>query len=296
LSLADGAPYNLGSSRLVGVRTKLSLRRDELYVKALKLRAKLFCGAPKRILFSEKPDWENSIRIGFRRLPHRIEFGPITENCYREYDIVVPLTLAALKDARIFCGSHDHAFPLPSAESVDLCNDKYRFNQEMIDAGFAEHIPAMRQGLGLTPPYILKKRTGIWGNDCFIVRNQADEDRHLDRIADPDYFCQELVTGATEFATHILFVGGRIVKALNIRYEFGFESPIKGQNAPALQVVGRRRFLSLWARMLRTVKFEGLCCVNYKVANGRPFLMEINPRFGGSLGPYFFSFIRHLQV
>jgi predicted ATP-grasp superfamily ATP-dependent carboligase len=35
--------------------------------------------------------------------------------------------------------------------------------------------------------------------------------------------------------------------------------------------------------------------VNYKVVRGLPYILEINPRFGGSLTPYFFSFIRHLK-
>jgi predicted ATP-grasp superfamily ATP-dependent carboligase len=295
LSLADGALCSPSSSKLLRARVKVALRRDEFYVKSRKLQAKLFSGGGRKILFSEKPDWEKWIRKGFRHLPHHIEFGPITEDSYRKYDIVVPLTLAALEEARRLSGSK-HAFPVPSARAVSLCNDKYRFNQAMIDGGFGKYIPRIKLGLGLATPYILKKRTGGWGKECFIVGSREDEQRHLERIADPNYFCQELVRGGTEFATHILFVHGQIVKALNIRYEFGFNAPIKGQTAPALQVVCRCRFLRLWARMLQTIGFEGLCCVNYKVAHRQPFLMEINPRFGGSLGPYFFSFVKYLHA
>lgn len=54
-------------------------------------------------------------------------------------------------------------------------------------------------------------------------------------------------------------------------------------------------FLLLWDRLLDTLGFEGLCCINYKLNNGRPLLLEINPRFGGSLGEYFFAFLRHLE-
>ncbi len=35
-------------------------------------------------------------------------------------------------------------------------------------------------------------------------------------------------------------------------------------------------------------------CINYKVVNGQPVIFEINPRFGGSLSLFFFSFLRHL--
>ncbi|MGH8049795.1 MAG: hypothetical protein ACREPB_03945, partial [Arenimonas sp.] len=38
------------------------------------------------------------------------------------------------------------------------------------------------------------------------------------------------------------------------------------------------------------------CCFNYKVRDGQAMILEINPRFGGSLCQYFISFIRHLDL
>lgn len=273
----------------------MGLRRNRLYVRSEKLLALLSSRGAKKILFSEKPDWADTIRNGFRRLPHQVEFGSITKDSFRRYDIVVPLTLSALDEARRHSQPQKSALPLPSAESVHLCNDKYEFNQALISAGFGQYIPNMAQGRALSPPYILKKRTGWWGLDCYIIRNCDDEQAQLDRIADPEYFCQQLIPGSTEFATHILFVEGRIVKALNIKYRFAHDMPIKGQDAEILKVVHRCPYQDLFANVLRTIHFEGLCCVNYKIANGQPFLLEINPRFGGSLAPYFFSFVRYLR-
>jgi len=286
---------HLRTPYLATVRSKVARRRNLLYLRSEKLRALLASGPPKRILFSEKPDWVDDIRGGFRRLPHEVEFGAITEESFNRYDIVVPLTLSALEDARRYCPMDGNAFPLPSEESVRLCDDKYEFNQALIQSGFGRYIPSMTLGPGLKPPYILKKRIGGWGIDCFVIRSREDEAEQSHRIHDPEYFCQELVLGPTEYATHILFIDGRIVKALNIRYEFAGEAPIKGQDAALLKGVCRCPYLGLFARILGAIEFEGLCCVNYKVANGEPMLLEINPRFGGSLAPYFFSFVRHLQ-
>jgi predicted ATP-grasp superfamily ATP-dependent carboligase len=184
---------------------------------------------------------------------------------------------------------------MPAAESVHLCDDKYVLNQALIASGFGQYIPRIAQGLGLTPPYMLKKRIGEWGKGCYIVRNSNDEAELSGRINDPQYFCQEFIQGTTECATHILMVGGRIVKALNIQYWFASDTPIKGQDNAYLKAIHRCPYLDLFARILRTIRYEGLCCVNYKVAKGHPYLLEINPRFGGSLAPYFFSFVRHLS-
>jgi predicted ATP-grasp superfamily ATP-dependent carboligase len=278
-------------------RRRVAWRRHRLYVKWEKFLA-LFssAGRVERILFSGKPDWSKYINEGFRRLPHQVEFGPITEESFQRYDIVVPLSLPTLEEARRYPTVKKKALPLPTTESVSLCDDKYKFNQALIKAGFGQHIPRMGEGMELMPPYVLKKRIGEGGIGCYIIRNHDDEEAQLGRITDPKYFCQEFIPGPVEFATHVLFIGDRIVKAVNIKYEFGSDIPIKGQNSDLLlQVVHRCPYLKLFARILQAIQFEGLCCVNYKVAKGQPFLLEINPRFGGSLAPYFFSFVRHLR-
>lgn len=277
------------------LRAKMAKHRNRLYVKSEKLLALLSSGGAKKILFSEKPEWADEIKNGFRRLPHQIEFGSVAEDSFERYDIVVPLTITALEKARGFSLRQKNMLPLPSAESVRLCDDKYAFNQALIQAGLGKHIPKMAPGLELTPPYILKKRIGSWGKDCYLIRNHEDEQTQLNRITDPEYFCQQLITGTTEFATHILFAEGRIIKALNVKYKFAADMPIKGQDAALFQVLHRCPYLDLFAQILQTIQFEGLCCVNYKVVKNEPLLLEINPRFGGSLAPYFFSFIRHLS-
>jgi predicted ATP-grasp superfamily ATP-dependent carboligase len=277
------------------VRARLAYQRNILHLRSEKLQSLLFSRTPRKILFSEMPDWEPDIRSGFRRLPHHVDFGPITEQSLQTYDIVVPLTLAALADARRHLHRQKNPLPIPSPESVRLCDDKFTFNQVLIKAGFGRYIPNIAQGQALKPPFILKKRIDWWGKNCHIIRNNDDEIEQIDRINDPEYFCQELIPGPTEFATHILFINGRIVKALNIMYEFDRPLPIKGQDRTLFQVVHRCPYLGLFARILQTIKFEGLCCVNYKVADRQPYLLEINPRFGGSLAPYFFSFVRFLR-
>jgi hypothetical protein len=280
---------------MVALRSRAAWHRNQLYVRSQKLRALLSFGGSKKILLSGMPEWSEEIKAGFRRLPHQVEHGDITEESFQHYDVVVPLSLYALGEARRWSPPKKNALPLPSAESVHLCDDKYEFNQALIRAGFSPHIPRMGLGPVLQPPYILKKRIGWWGTGCYIIRNRDDEQTHRERINDPEYFCQEIITGPVEFATHILFVGGRIVKALNIKYESASDMAIKGQDAFLYRVIHRCPYRKLFTRILRTIEFEGLCCLNYKVAKGQPFLLEINPRFGGSLAPYFFSFVRHLR-
>jgi hypothetical protein len=277
-------------------RIFLAQNRNKFYVKFEKLWALLLPGRSLRVMMSEKPDWMEDIRAGFRRTGHTVEFGPITPESFQKYDVVVPLRLEDLPLVRDYApASWKNPIPIPSRECEELCNDKFEFNRTLINAGFGKHIPRMGKGEELQPPYILKKRIGYWGSGCHIIRNHEDEVNFRELLNNPAYFCQEIVLGSCEFATHILFTDNEIVKALNIMYAFETEAPIKGKDSDIYKVVHRCPYLGLFARILQTIRFQGLCCVNYKISRGVPMVLEVNPRFGGSLSRYFFSFLRHLD-
>ncbi len=78
-------------------------------------------------------------------------------------------------------------------------------------------------------------------------------------------------------------------------YEFENETPIKGRDPTLYKIIHRCAYLDLFRIVLSAIGFQGLCCVNYKVACGQPFILEINPRFGGSLRSLFLLFHRRLK-
>jgi predicted ATP-grasp superfamily ATP-dependent carboligase len=82
---------------------------------------------------------------------------------------------------------------------------------------------------------------------------------------------------------------------MNIEYAFASMTPIKGKDRMIYRKVCPCPHLALFSAVLTSIGFQGLCCVNYKLVDHRPFILEINPRFGGSLTGYFFSFLRHLD-
>ena len=92
----------LGSHRLTmaTLRTKFATRRNHFYLKSEKLWESLSAGFTKKILCSGMPEWTDEIKRGFRYSPHQVNFGSITEESFRQYDIVVPLGLTALREAR----------------------------------------------------------------------------------------------------------------------------------------------------------------------------------------------------
>lgn len=265
--------------------------RYQLYLAFKKIESRLLFRRKMKILFSYKPDWHDSIKKGFRFTGHEITFGELSPGKLKDYDLVVPLTIPDLKhlsECRELIA--DNPIPTPSMQSILLCDDKYRFNQTLTATGFGDYIPKM--GTALARPYILKKSIDEWGENSHIISNEEQEQTYARAMADPNYFCQELIAGSREYATHVIFDGKKIVSSIEIEYTFETETPIKGQDQPIYKKIKACSYLDLFSSILSSVGFEGLCCINYKVRDNRPLIFEINPRFGGSLGPLFFSMLR----
>ena len=259
------------------------------------MRSRVGAKRKLKILFSSEKDLEPAIRRSFRFTKHEIAFADLSAEAIKDRDLVVPMTVAALK---YLTDRQDSDFPnlmpVPSREAILLCDDKYLLNQKLAANGFGAFVP--RMGDEQTYPYILKKRIDAWGVNTHIVSNPEQEKAFSDKIADPDYFKQQLITGPFEYATHIIFKDGRIVCSLNVEYKFSKERPIKGKDLPVYSRLCACPYLDLFSRVLSCIGFSGLCCVNYKVHENRPYIFEINPRFGLSLGPYFFAFVTRLEA
>ncbi len=244
------------------------------------------------ILFSVKPEWEADIRKGFYGSRHKLHFGDFNEKSIAENDLLVPISIS---DIKYLSGLRltDNPIPIPDSKAVDICDDKFLFYQTLEEKGFGNYLPKISNDL--PRPYILKRKISSYGVDCFVIDGKETADKYKDMIGTPDYFCQQMVEGRTEFATHMIYKNGQILASLNIKYAFDNKMPIKGKNKFLYQKVCSCPYLDLFADILREIGFEGLCCFNYKELNGLPYIIEINPRFGGSLSPFFFSFARHLN-
>ncbi len=68
--------------------------------------------------------------------------------------------------------------------------------------------------------------------------------------------------------------------------EFAFDSDhyVRGvQNDPISIGKIETPFRDVFAAVLQALDYSGTSCFNYKIADGKPKLFEINPRAGGSL-------------
>jgi hypothetical protein len=131
------------------------------------------------------------------------------------------------------------------------------------------------------------------------VRSPEDECT-LD-LHDEEWFAQDFMRGEVEFGTHILRVDGQIRYASTFTHVMPKPMLIKGAHATAVRSIFSPgcRFLDTFSEILKRLNFEGTACIDYKVANGKPTIFEINPRFGGSvckdITPYLDAYVAALR-
>lgn len=247
-----------------------------------------------RLRFSDHPGWREPLLRRFAGSPHRLSFGPLSAQVLAAHDLVIPLGLAdvlAWQPWREALAAT--ALPLPSAESALLCDDKLACWQALMRQGFAPWLPDV--GPDLVPPVILKPRRGEFGRGCRLLTHPADLAAQAQALGDPGCLCQQAVPGAWQYSAHVLHVGGRIRQMLTVAHHFDTPWPIQGQQRARLSRLVPNRHAPVFEAMLVALGFEGLCCIDYKRHAGQPLLLEINPRFGGSLIDLFPLLLAHLD-
>lgn len=193
-------------------------------------------------------------------------------------DAAIPLTFDHYDALRRRLPPARRRFVIPSAALVALCDDKPALAAWLTANGFAGHVP---QVYDAAPPFphIVKPRHGQFGEGCRVVADPADAGDA------PGCFRQALVPGEAEYACHLLRVDGVVRYARTIRYRMAGPHEVRSATNPPVAAVfddggGDHPLL---AGMLAALDYQGTACVNYKRAGATPMILEINPRFGGSL-------------
>ncbi len=252
---------------------------------------------PLKLLFSPKPDWEGALQKSFRLSQHTVRFEEFNAETLSSCDLAVPLTLEDTlflsENLQLIRGSR---VLVPQTHPIRLCNNKHLLNEHLLQHGFGRNVPRISGEIGF--PYLLKKKTDNWGMHSHLIADETRETSLLATIDCKDYFKQELVRGSEEYATHLIIQEGRVLASLTIKHSFRDDAFVFGMQGlrPEFREVSSCAHVALFADILNSIGFSGLCCIDYKIRNGIPLIFEINPRFGASLAPFFFSFLRKLPL
>lgn len=234
---------------------------------------------PARILFGDHSTQAPAIARFIDRARFEPVFAPFEDIDFGPFDLVVPLRIDQIAPARA-ANAGRRCTVLPTAELVTVCDDKLLFNQRLVALGFGHCIPDLLEEPPVDFPYIRKARRGDYGAGIRVVHAPGEDTPPI-----PDSFCQRAVSGTEEYVLHLLRVDGRIHYALAYRYDMAGPLSVRGAtDRPRATVpVDPGAALAPCVAILDALGFEGTCCFNYKWEAGALRILELNPRFGGSL-------------
>ena len=80
-------------------------------------------------------------------------------------------------------------------------------------------------------------------------------------------------------------VKGEVAYAQTVKHKIGRDFYVFGKNvrAKGSTCLPDNKHISVFSRVLAALDFTGTCCIDYKIENELPKLLEINPRYGASL-------------
>lgn len=254
------------------------------------------------VRFGKQDDRAREMPVHIDRSRFDYEFGELGAADMSRVDCIVPLDVPDYDEARWNAGYWGRKFWSPHPDHVALCGDKLLLNRFVLDSEFAALVPPLHDDATGQFPYALKKRRDAWGRNSFVIRTIEEERMAAELIASPDYFRQAYIAGREEYAVHFLMVDNKVAYAQTVRYEMEPGGDIKGERAVPVSIVylPAGDHLAVFARLLTRIGYCGTCCIDYKMDNGRPMLLEINPRVGASLIPdinrYLEAYLRSLGL
>ena len=242
--------------------------------------------ARKRVLFGANRNWEPVIRARLDAGRYDCAFADFRTADISLYDLVVPLQLRDYVGLRQQVGAARGRAIFPSADVVELCHDKLRFNQFVATSSLGWSIPPVLDRVPCRPPFIVKRRKDVNGENTRLAQTLADCEGVRATLEDSAYFAQSYVPGDVEFATHILVRSGEPLYHLNIVYQMDGGHYVKNKKCKPLALVANRdeSNLSFFLSVLDLIGYDnGTCCFDYKIVDGTVRILELNPRCGGSL-------------
>ncbi len=173
--------------------------------------------------------------------------------------------------------------------SLDILSDKAKFAAYLSANGLGEYCPATYPDPEVaTYPYVLKRVDLSASVGVSMVHSRA----HLSELLrEPAFFgrrylLQELVPGRTECVTYFLLRQGHVLWTCSFATDMDGPAVVKHENN------GRNRrvietpvnAVNAVEKILAPLAYSGFCTTDYKVMeNGSVKIIEINPRFGGTL-------------
>ena len=178
---------------------------------------------------------------------------------------------------------------VPTPEALARLADKALFERYARLHGLSAFVPATFDPRAAAMfPAVLKLTNRSAGEGIVVVKSAAELTAQLasERFAGHSVLLQELIDADIDYVTHLVAVEGRIL--WHVTYSYALASTLIMRNRKNFLSIGPSSVspedIDLFEHFLRPLRFNGPANIDFRRrADGSIVILEINPRFGGSL-------------
>lgn len=193
--------------------------------------------------------------------------------------------LLSVADAWDSLGDYKSRLAVNNPWLTAICNDKWRTSEWLKENGLAEYaIPGVIEGSftdisrKLGCPFMLKPRDSRASKGIYVVDNKEDFDFYSKKMG-TSFMAQQIVGDFDHEYTVGVFGNGKGGHAGSIILRRTLSHEGATQKA---WVVNDAEIDSAVHRLTAAAKPEGPCNFQFRTVNGKPLLLEINPRISSS--------------
>ncbi len=237
----------------------------------------------RQLLISYHRGWVASIAASLdhhRYAPTFADPGLVDQ---QRFDVVLPLRFEHYPAVRAAQALGARSI-VPDPATVALCDDKFALITALNERGLAHLVPPLLNRVQAGTLAVIKPRHGEWGERIRIVDAPCT-------IA-PDSFAQTAVLGRYEFALHAVRYDDEIRFLAVVRYDMGYDLIVRSDQHRAvdLHYIDPAPFAPFARLVLDALDYSGTACINFKLLGTTPQILEVNPRYGASLGTNFTAY------
>jgi hypothetical protein len=195
--------------------------------------------------------------------------------------VVIPLM-----ECDIVACNAKHEMAVPPAATVEILRNKAAFAHYLKAHQLSRFAPLVYERIeDVQYPFVLKRvdLNGSRGVQLIHSRAEYEQLRKQEPWLGHSYLLQEFIPGCVEHTMNAFFYNGSIVWAAAFSFVLNQEG-IKPVGYPATPHEPGPEERECIERSLQPLEYIGPVNIDYKIRpDGRPAILEINPRFGGSL-------------
>ena len=288
----DSSPFNLIQTEIIVPVKKLQISQFPMQSSETQTETKQ-AETPQNVLFGTPMyDWTASLRKIKNSYIEDFSTKDKLLEIIRSKDIkaVIPCSFDQMKFlAQVDRNDDVKILSCDSYDSVDICNDKIRFNEFMRN-NFSDFIPRTYTPTNVNFPVIFKHAKTSSGIGSSVCHNKAELDKSI-KNSKKAYIIQEYILDRTEYAGNMLVKNGNILYSIYYTKTYDQDFHIlrgsmhnqKGTYQRISSNLMSSHEKETFSKILVKLNFTGFLCFDFKIKNNKVKIFEINPRLGGTL-------------